>query len=385
MSLINKLLQDLEARQAPVPERFSSRHVRPLPPAPGRRRWPVVTAGAMLLALVAAGAAYLLLSREEAPPSSPTQAFRQGVLAPQASVDSPAAALAVSASTAPASGAEPSPWTGTGSPAEKPLAAAMASAVADDAFGLRVSRSLVVPPGLHADEGRKSSEAQPRPIATAAASPGPAPFRRDERPPSIEKQARAISAEDRAAHAYREAIALAGQGRPGAALEGLREALRADAAHDEARLLLARLLLENRRLAEAKAVLEEGLARDPAQPRLAMALARVQVELGDTPAASATLARATAVAAGNAEFRGFQAALLQRMGRHREAAEEFRAALRLKPDSGLWWMGLGLSLDAEGERGPARDALQRARATGRLEPDIDRFVEQKLLALRGPG
>ncbi len=384
MSLINKLLQDLEARQAPVPERFSSRHVRPLPPAPGRRRWPVVAAGAMLLMLAAAGAAYQLLSREEALPS-PSQAFRQGVLAPQASVASPASAPAVSASPAPANGAEPSPWTGTGSPAEKPLAAAMASAVADDAFGLRVSRSLVVPPGLHADEGRKSSEAQPRPIATAAASPGPAPFRRDERPPSIEKQARAVSAEDRAAHAYREAIALAGQGRPGAAVEGLREALHADAAHDEARLLLARLLLENRRLAEAKAVLEEGLARDPAQPRLAMALARVQVELGDTPAASATLARAAAVAAGNAEFRGFQAALLQRMGRHREAAEEFRAALRLKPDSGLWWMGLGLSLDAEGERGPARDALQRARATGRLEPDIDRFVEQKLLALRGPG
>jgi MSHA biogenesis protein MshN len=43
-------------------------------------------------------------------------------------------------------------------------------------------------------------------------------------------------------------------------------------------------------------------------------------------------------------------------------------------------MGLGISLEAEGRPAEAREAFQRARATGALSVELDRFVEQKLRA-----
>ena len=53
----------------------------------------------------------------------------------------------------------------------------------------------------------------------------------------------------------------------------------------------------------------------------------------------------------------------------------------LVPQAGVWWMGLGISLEADGRGAEARDALQRAKATGTLSPELAAFVEQKLRQL----
>jgi MSHA biogenesis protein MshN len=45
-------------------------------------------------------------------------------------------------------------------------------------------------------------------------------------------------------------------------------------------------------------------------------------------------------------------------------------------------MGLGLSLEADGRLPEARDAYQRARATGALTPELSEFVDQKLKRLQ---
>ena len=41
-------------------------------------------------------------------------------------------------------------------------------------------------------------------------------------------------------------------------------------------------------------------------------------------------------------------------------------------------MGLGIALEGDGRPAEARDAFQRARATGALSAELDRFVEQRL-------
>jgi MSHA biogenesis protein MshN len=200
-------------------------------------------------------------------------------------------------------------------------------------------------------------------------------------PPSIQKQARASTAQERADADYRHAVALMNEGRVTDSQEMLRGALREDPAHAQARLMLVGMLVEQKRLDEAQVVLQQGLDRDPAQPAFAMRLARIQVERGDSTAAAGTLLRAAPAATGNAEFRGFHAAVLQRLARHKEAVLEYQAALRLSPQSGVWWMGLGISLEADGRPAEARDAFLRARATRTLSPELDRFVDQKLRQL----
>lgn len=198
----------------------------------------------------------------------------------------------------------------------------------------------------------------------------------------IEKKMRMSTPRERAENEYRRALGLVNQGRIQEGAAVLRAALTEDHGHLGARLALFGLLVEQQRLEEAQALLQEALARDPLQPQLASRLARLQLERGDSRGAAETLGKAAGAAANDAEFRAFHAAVLQRLTLHKEAVAEYQAALRLAPRAGVWWMGLGISLEADGRAAEAREAFQRARASGSLSAELDRFVEKKLRQLQ---
>jgi MSHA biogenesis protein MshN len=140
--------------------------------------------------------------------------------------------------------------------------------------------------------------------------------------------------------------------------------------------------VHGRKLDEAERVLEEGVRLSPGQTGFNMTLARLQAERGDNALATATLQRGLEHAQGSAEYAAFLAALLQRQGRHEEAIDQFHAALRLRPGSGVWWLGLGISLQAT-NRGPAaQEAYRQARAAGNLQPDLAALAEQRLRQLQ---
>jgi MSHA biogenesis protein MshN len=79
-----------------------------------------------------------------------------------------------------------------------------------------------------------------------------------------------------------------------------------------------------------------------------------------------------------AEYRAFLAGALQRQGRQREAAEQYQGALRTVPGNGVWWMGLGISLQADKRNAEALDAFQKARASGALNAELQGFVQQRI-------
>ena len=113
-----------------------------------------------------------------------------------------------------------------------------------------------------------------------------------------------------------------------------------------------------------------------------MLSARIQVERGDLQGAHDLLSKHAGSAANSADYHAFDAAVLQRLGRHKEAVAAYQAALRLSPDTGLWWMGLGISLQADNRSAEAVDAFRRARAAGGLNPDLLAFVDQRLKQLQ---
>lgn len=125
--------------------------------------------------------------------------------------------------------------------------------------------------------------------------------------------------------------------------------------------------------------LQLALGLNANQPQLAMLLARLQLERGGP--AIETLQRTLPHAAGNADYIAFLAGVLQKQNRHHEAAEQYEAALRLQPSKGVWWMGLGLSLQADKQTAAARDAYRKAQAAG-LTPELQQFVERKLTQLQ---
>ena len=116
-----------------------------------------------------------------------------------------------------------------------------------------------------------------------------------------------------------------------------------------------------------------------------MILARLQVEKGELRPALDTLQYSLPFAANRADYQAFLAALLQRDKRHKEAADHYLIALRVAPQNGpqagLWWMGLGISLQAENRVAEAQDAYSRAKASNTLSAELQSYVDQKLSQL----
>jgi len=187
---------------------------------------------------------------------------------------------------------------------------------------------------------------------------------------------------ERAEGEYRRAVGLMNQGRVAEGMEGFRAALNSDPGHEAARQTLIALLLEAKRVDDAANVLQEGLALDPKNTGFTMLLARILVERGDVAGALVLLQKHAEAAAGNAEYHAFVAALHQRLGRHREAIDEYQAALKIAPSAGVWWVGLGISSQAANRPKDALEAFRRAKTSGNLAPDLVAFVDQRLRQLQ---
>lgn len=380
MSLINRMLQDLEARRAADQGGALSKDVRPLPAAQETNWLRLVVMGVVGAAVLVVGGMLWMEMQEQPAAPPPAAAPRPIAVMPPVPLPAPAPPAPVQPAVA---AAEPDPLP-------VPAAVPSAPAVAEAAKALPAPKAepapTAVPPKadvrMATVEGLKVDTSLNLPAGAQESIPAK-PLRTEKPGPAvIEKKVRNVSPKERAESEYRKALGLLGQGRQNEALAGFGAALQADPVHVNARLGLVDLLLEQQRLADAQAMLEEGLGLTPGQPQLTMRLARIQIERNDLRGASATLQKASAAAASNAEFHALHAAVLQRLTLHKDAVTEYQAALRLVPQAGVWWMGLGISLEADGRSAEAREAFQKARASGALSAELDRFVEQKLRQLQ---
>jgi MSHA biogenesis protein MshN len=190
-----------------------------------------------------------------------------------------------------------------------------------------------------------------------------------------------ISPRQHAENEFNKANQAAQQGRTQDALAGYEGVLKLDPLYHEARRALVGVLLGAKKSIEAERVLQEGLSLDLHEFSLAMILARLQVERGAVPEALESLQKTLPYAESRADYQAFMAALLQRQERHQEAVTYFQKARALAPDSAVWLMGMGISLQAAQRTEEARAAYQRALDTRTLNPQLQEFVQQKLKAL----
>ena len=333
MSLINKMLQDLDARAgqpgaAPLPADVRLAPARE-PHAPWLRG---ALAGAAVVAVAAAcsiGWRAMDKSQQPAPlvAAAPAPAPAQPV-----AVALPVTAPVPVVDVAPPPAPEPDPEPES-EPAQVPLAP------------------------------RKDAVRAPAPVPRKPAAPAAVGGRSE-------------TAAQRTENTYRRALLALEDGRVTEAIATLQAALKIDPRHEPSRQTLVGLLIEARRPDEAMRQLQAALALDARQPSLAMLLARLQLERGG-PALD-TLMRTLPHAAGNGEYHAFVAGVLQRDGRHREAAGHYQAALRTAPGNGVWWMGLGISLQAEKRDPEAVAAFWQALGSGTLSPELTAFVERRL-------
>lgn len=366
MSLINQMLKDLDARHEVDARGRLHREIRALPVEGQKRGMRLIILVLLLLTLAAGG--WWAFERMS------TVGVEQHASAPS----TPPAPLA------PATPATPVPAAGVpAAESASPVVVSAAHVALDEASGLKLSAMLDKPP-VSAPLVEKPV---PQPAARIAAPAGDAGSGKPAKPEAqtkvapgtIEKQATGgKTARERAEADYRRAVSLVNGARVSEATDALLDALRQDGGHVPSRQLLVRLLVEQRRLDEAMAILVEGLAALPGQVGWAMTLARLQVERGDLPGASRTLKNSLQYATANADYLGFAGLVQHRLGQQKESAELYGAAASVAPTEGRWWLGLGLALEADQRTAEAREAFLRARATGTLNADLVALVDQKL-------
>jgi MSHA biogenesis protein MshN len=392
MSLINKMLQDLDQRHA-TDGGGKKTLTEQLRPVQTRRDWRRVMWEVGIGLLIGAGwalwvmyqisprsvvtdlAFQLQAKRSQAVAQAPVQTATAPP--PSAQALAPTAAEPPPAATAPAS--PPSGYGGTEAADMGlfKLATEIATPFKEKSYASKsgsARRRATEPasaPGTATKEGRPKLATAGR--ATVSKAPAQA---------SIDKRLHLATPAELAENEYRKASGLLNQGRVAEAIDGYKRSLMRDAGHVPARRALVGLLLENKRIDEAQLYLQEGLSLNPDRSDYAMLLARIQVERGDLQGAHELLSGHAASATGDAEYLAFDAALLQRLGRHKEAVTGYQAALKLAPRAGLWWMGIGISLQAENRSAEALDAFRRARAVGGLSPDLLAFVDQRVKQLQ---
>jgi MSHA biogenesis protein MshN len=365
MSVINKMLQDLDRRNAMAgAEAQGTQSVKPveLGQKPDRDWfWRVIAA----LLLVAVGwvawVAYHLIPR----PLVTDEVFRAlaGRSAPQA----------VSPVVVPVVEEKPAVV------AEKPAVVAEKPAVVAEKPVPAVEPKQA--PGEPA-ETFKLARAIETPIVERKPPPPPPPAKAKAKsktvkpaPPKLSKTTR-----DDADAQFRRAALFLNQGRISEAEAHLALALKADAAHAPARQAYVALLLEQGRVDHARAMLEAATAANPQHAPFALALARIHVEQRDYAAALEAMDKA-GPAAQNADFQSLRAVVLQRMGRHAEAVSAYQQALRAGPQNATTWMGLGISLEALGHRSEAAQAYKRALGGGALAAEVRDYAEARIKAL----
>jgi len=391
MSVINQVLLNLERRRASAAERgVLPDHVQVLPEGGRVPHWGWVAAG--VVAALAVLAAWMASTATDAVPTRPAvpRSGSEGVIervvsasagmSPTISPDERgdfflqelrAFRLSLELSNPPA---EPAPRRD----AEVPQAAAGGGEPLRSGrlIGRMGAESALdaTPAGVatpaRSDTGKRAAAVPVKPAADGATNP------------EIRKKVHDPTRRELADHEYRKAVTVLEQGRLAEAEIDFQAALNLYPEHLQARQGLLGLLLQGRKLEEAERVLEEGVRLSPGQTGFSMTLARLQADRGDDVGAIATLQRGLAHAQGSAEYAAFLAALLQRQGQHEEAIEQFQAALRLRPSSGIWWLGLGMSLQAANRPAAAQEAYRQARATGNLQPDLAALAEQRLKQLQ---
>ncbi|HYT48645.1 MAG TPA: tetratricopeptide repeat protein [Burkholderiales bacterium] len=198
----------------------------------------------------------------------------------------------------------------------------------------------------------------------------------------VERRDRALSPSESADTEFRRAVELLKRGRGAEAEQAFAAALEFDPRHRGARQALVALNFERGQLENARRLLQDGLAADPAQPDFAVALARIYIERGNLQAALAAMQGSEAAAANHAEYHVLRGTILQRLGRHAEAADAYRTALNVQSSMPHAWMGLGISLEALQQRAEAAQAFRQALAAGPVSAELKTFAEQRIRALR---
>ncbi|MCH1930244.1 tetratricopeptide repeat protein [Shewanella sp. A25] len=174
------------------------------------------------------------------------------------------------------------------------------------------------------------------------------------------------------------AIDAQNSGKAKKAIDHFNKALSLDASLHEARKQLAALYYGEGKLTETQRVLEQGRLLYPQEYEFALLLARTQQESGQTELALASLAQIPDSHELARQKWLAQSDLAQKQGHFSLVEQAYRNLLQQEPRQGKWWMGLAYALDSQQQYAKASQAYRSALSNEGLSAQATAFIEQRL-------
>jgi len=202
---------------------------------------------------------------------------------------------------------------------------------------------------------------------------------------SIEKQRRPLTQKQRTDQAFQKAYAALRNGQVTQAEQFFRKALTGSPGHVKSREMLAGIYIKGGRYVEAGQLLKRGLAVNPGYSLFRKLYARVLLEQDALDQAVEVLESKLPLLSQDVDYFALLAALYQRQGRHENAVALYQNMLKQNTMVGIWWIGLGISQEKLGDNEAARQAYEKARASGTLAAQMIQYTDNRLAALKEIG
>ncbi|MCL1094163.1 tetratricopeptide repeat protein [Shewanella kaireitica] len=171
------------------------------------------------------------------------------------------------------------------------------------------------------------------------------------------------------------------QGLHSDALTYYKAALSYNPALHQARRQAAALYYGQNKLSEAALLLKQGQLLFPQEYEYALLLARVQQSAGQNKQALSSLAQIPDTSPLAVKKWHQQSDLAQKEQNFPVAEQSFRQLAKNEPSQGRWWMGLGYALDAQKNYTEAKNAYNQALAQGNLSSQAQAYVDNRLVQL----
>jgi hypothetical protein len=152
----------------------------------------------------------------------------------------------------------------------------------------------------------------------------------------------------------------------------------------QSRETLAKLLLAQQEFAQANTIVDQGLAEVPNYGPFKKIKARLLMRDNDPAQALALLRNVPPSVAADTEYHELLASLYQQGNYHSEAVTAYQELLRFDRNQGRWWIGLGISLDAQDQDSDALVSYQTALQTQDLDTKLRQFIQGRISNLGIP-
>ena len=148
-----------------------------------------------------------------------------------------------------------------------------------------------------------------------------------------------------------------------------------------ARKKLASLHFAQGNYQQSKFLLLQGIEQQPQQSDLKLMLARLYVVQKKSQDAMALLLGVEPEPQIQIEFLAYRAALAQQLKQSLLAKSDYQKLTQMEPSNAKWWLGLAVVEDQTGNVNNALAAYRRADNIGELDFSVNEFVQQRILVL----